>query len=183
MIAVRKESDEVLYPAEEVVLIDGADLSELKRLALINPRKRIRLCTHRSPDAALHEMFIVHTNETYVRPHKHVGKAESFSIIEGRVDVVIFHDDGSIRQVIEMAAPGAGLPFYYRLADPIFHTLLIRSEVLVFHEVTQGPFLREQSVFAEWAVEDLRRRVGPETSIADLLRDVFRVDARRSSQI
>lgn len=154
MIPVRKESDEVLYPAEDVVLVDSADLAEFKRLAMRNPRKRIRLCTHRAPSDGLHEMFIVHTSETYVRPHKHIGKAESFAIIEGRVDVVLFHDDGSIRQVVRMGEPGSGLPFYYRLSDPIFHTLLIRSEILVFHEVTQGPFLREQSVFAEWAPLD-----------------------------
>lgn len=153
MIPVRRESDEVLYPADEVVVLSGADLADLKRLALDNPRKRVRICTHRSPDEALHEMFIIHTRETYVRPHKHLGKAESFSILEGRVDVVLFYEDGEIRQIIPMGEPTSGLPFYYRLSDPIFHTLIIHSDFLVFHEITQGPFLRDQTVFAEWAPE------------------------------
>ena len=47
----------------------------------------------------------------------------------------------------------SGKTFYYRLSEPIFHTLIIRSEILVFHEITQGPFLREQTEFAEWAPE------------------------------
>jgi cupin fold WbuC family metalloprotein len=158
MIAVRKESDEVLYPAEEVVLIDNTDLTEFKRMALINPRQRIRLCTHNSPSDALHEMFIVHTNETYVRPHKHIGKAESFSVLEGETDLVLFEDDGAVRQIIRMGPPGSGRKFYHRLASPVFHSLLIRSDILVFHEITQGPFLRGQTVFADWAPENMDAR-------------------------
>lgn len=155
MIATRRESDEVLYPGEEVVLVDSADLAEFKRLALLNPRKRIRLCTHNSPEDALHEMFIVHTNETYVRPHKHIGKAESFSILEGETDLVLFEDDGTVREIVRMGAPGSGLKFYHRLAGPVFHSLLIRSDILIFHEITQGPFVREQTVFADWAPESM----------------------------
>jgi cupin fold WbuC family metalloprotein len=151
MIKIRKESIEVLYLDEEVVAVDRSDLDELKRLALLNPRQRVRLCTHRSPDDPLHEMFIVHTRDCYVRPHKHLGKSESMTVLEGIVDVVLFDDDGAIRDVVRMGAPGTGRVFYQRLSDPIYHTLIIRSEFLVFQETTGGPFLRENTVFPEWA--------------------------------
>jgi len=154
MILTHKESDEVLYPREEVVVVESADLTQLKRLALQNPRQRIRLCAHRSPDDRLHDMFIVHTSDCYVRPHKHLGKAESMAILEGEVDVVLFHDDGTIRQVIRMGDLNSGKLFYYRLSEPIYHTLLIRSQFLVFHEITEGPFLREKTVFPDWAPEE-----------------------------
>ena len=150
MIPIRKESEEVLYAENEVVVFGKADLEELKRLAMLTPRKRIRLCTHRNPRDSLHEMFIIHTKDTVVPPHKHIGKAESFSILEGRVDVILFHDDGKIRETIRMGDPASGLPFYYRLADPIFHTLNIHSDFLVFHEVTSGPFQRDKTLFASW---------------------------------
>lgn len=29
--------------------------------------------------------------------------------------------------------------------------LLIRSELFVFHEITEGPFFRESTVFPDWA--------------------------------
>jgi cupin fold WbuC family metalloprotein len=154
MIRIRKESAEVLYPEEDVVVVDLADLAELKRLAMHNPRRRIRLCTHASPLDSLHEMFIVHRQDCYVRPHKHVGKSESMSVLEGEVDVVLFHEDGSIRQVVRMGAPDTGKPFYQRLSSAIYHTLIIRSEFLVFHESTEGPFLREKTVFPDWAPAD-----------------------------
>ena len=36
----------------------------------------------------------------------------------------------------------------------MFHTLIIRSDILVFHETTEGPFDRNETVFARWAPED-----------------------------
>jgi cupin fold WbuC family metalloprotein len=170
-IATRAESAEVLYPVDGVVIVDDADVTRLKDRAAGNQRRRIRLCAHQSVDDRLHEMLIVHTNDTYVRPHKHLAKSESFHMIEGEVDVVLFHDDGAVREVISMAQFGSGRPFFYRLAEPIFHTLLIRSDVLVFHETTSGPFRRDETLFAPWApeesdeegvrkfIDDLERRV------------------------
>jgi cupin fold WbuC family metalloprotein len=155
MIKVRKESDEVLYPEDDLVLVAKEDLYELKRRASLNPRKRIRLCAHRSPDDRLHEMFIVHARECYVRPHRHLENAESMLILEGEVDVVLFHEDGSLRQIIQMGAPGTGKVFYQRLPSLVYHCLLIRTEFLVFNEVVEGPFIRENTEFPEWApVED-----------------------------
>ena len=154
MIKFRRENDEVLYPEQDVVAVDKSCLDELKRLAQLNPRQRVRLCTHRSPNDPLHEMFIVHMRDCYVRPHKHLGKSESMTILEGEVDVVLFDEDGSIRQVVRMGAPDTGKVFYQRLSDPIYHTLIIRSEFLVFKECTEGPFLRENIVFPEWAPAD-----------------------------
>lgn len=151
MIKIRKESAEVLYPEEDVVTVAAADLKELKRLALLNPRQRVRLCTHRSPIDRLHEMLIVHARDCYVRPHKHLEKTESMAILEGEVDVVLFHEDGSIRQIIQMGAPDSGKVFYQRISEPIYHTLIIRTEFLVFHESTEGPFLQKNTIFPEWA--------------------------------
>jgi cupin fold WbuC family metalloprotein len=151
MIKVRKESDEVLYPEEDVVFLRLAEIQELTRLAALNPRHRVRLCAHRSPKDPLHEMFIVHMRDCYVRPHKHLGKVESMVVLEGEVDVVLFNDDGSICRIISMGTQSSGKVFYQRLAEPIYHTLLIRSEFLVFHEITEGPFLRESTIFPEWA--------------------------------
>lgn len=150
----RTESAEVLYADDPIVTVDAADIAALKRAAEGNLRRRARLCAHRSIDAVLHEMLIVHTSDTYVRPHRHLGKAESFHVIEGEVDVVVFSDDGGIADVIPMGSFQSGRPFFYRIADPVYHTLLIRSAVLVFHEATTGPFRREATEFAPWAPDD-----------------------------
>ncbi len=150
-IHAKRESPEVLYAADAVVTVSRDQVGELVEASKTTPRERIRLCTHRGTGDAVHEMLIVHAAGTYVRPHKHLDKAESFHVIEGRVDVVLFDEQGGVSDVIAMGDYGTGLPFYYRIDQPIFHTLLIRSAVLVFHETTSGPFRREQTVFAPWS--------------------------------
>jgi cupin fold WbuC family metalloprotein len=154
MISFIKESDEVYYTSNVLTHISKEDLEHFKNLANQNPRKRFRLCAHNNKGDSLHEMFIVHKRECYVRPHKHIEKAESMSIIEGEVDVILFEDDGIIKDIIQMGDLKSGKLFYQRISEPIYHSLIIRSEYLVFHEITQGPFLREKTIFAPWAPQE-----------------------------
>ncbi len=150
----RAENPEVLYSDESITTTDRSNIERLKQLSSRNPRKRIRLCTHGNPGDLLHEMLIVHQRGAYVRPHKHSGKTESTHIIEGKADVVLFDAGGRIEDVIRMGDYASGMTFYYRMAVPVFHTLIIRSEFLVFHETTNGPFERRDTVLAPWSPED-----------------------------
>lgn len=156
---IRRESEEVLYDLDPVVRVSRRDVDFLKENAKHNQRKRIRLCVHGSIEDKLHEMFITHVKGAYVRPHKHLGKIESFHVIEGTVDVVVFDDAGNITGITRMGDYQSGRTFYHRLSEPTFHTLLITSDVLVFHEITNGPFRREDTIFAAWSPED--NDVGP----------------------
>ena len=149
--AFRAQNPEVFYSDAAIVTASDIDIAELKRIAAQNPRLRSRLCTHPDPSSGLHEMLIVHHREAYVRPHKHVGKPESFFVIEGSARVVIFENDGQIRDVFDMAPYGSGKLCYYRMPDEVFHSILITSEWLVFHETTAGPFDPTRTIFPVWA--------------------------------
>jgi len=150
-VKTRAFNREVLFADESTVTVDHQDIQQLKEYSDLNERKRIRLCAHRDIEDRIHEMLIIHTKNTYVRPHKHINKTESFHIIEGTTDIVIFSDDGAILDLIEMSDYSGEKVFYYRLSEPLFHTVIIKSEVVVFHETTSGPFRREDMVFAEWS--------------------------------
>jgi cupin fold WbuC family metalloprotein len=150
-VSLRAQNPEVYYSDDAIVTADDATIAELKRIAAQNPRLRSRLCTHPDPSSALHEMLIVHHRKAYVRPHKHAGKPESFHLIEGTAQVVVFDDAGKIRDVLDMAPYGQGKLCYYRLPDEVFHTILITSEWLVFHETTAGPFDPSRTAFPDWA--------------------------------
>ncbi|MCX7412434.1 MAG: WbuC family cupin fold metalloprotein [Planctomycetia bacterium] len=150
MLNVRCWNDEVAYATDDIARIAKSDINGLVRQALANPRQRMRVCTHRAPDAALHEMLIVHTKETYVRPHKHAAKSESFHVIEGDMDVVVFDEHGAVTDVLRLGDYRSGRTFYYRMHEPMFHTLLIRSDVVIFHEITAGPFRPEDTIVAPW---------------------------------
>lgn len=144
-------NNEVLYADEPIVRISRDDVARLIPSAAANQRRRVRLCAHRSVDDALHEMLIVLAGETYIRPHKHLHKSESFHVIQGRAEIVIFAEDGSIREVIPMGEYSSGACFFYRLGDPCYHGLVVRSDVFVYHETTGGPLDPAQTVFAPWA--------------------------------
>lgn len=142
---------EVLYSTDDITRLEQSDIERLKEMALDTPRQRIRLCAHPETNDSLHEMMIVHVRDVFVPPHRHVGKSESFHMIDGALDVVIFEDGGAIKDVIHLAAPGGDQAFYYRLSKPYYHTVLPTSDVVVFHEITNGPFRREDMEFAPWA--------------------------------
>lgn len=153
-VRLTKLNPEVLVAGDALVQLSRADIEILKQQALANPRHRIRICAHPDPADRLHEMLIVHAQDAYVRPHKHLNKSESVHIIEGEVDVVFFDDAGAVTEVVRLGDYRSSRKFYYRVRIALFHTLLIHSPVLVFHEVTNGPFRREDTVFAPWAPEE-----------------------------
>jgi cupin fold WbuC family metalloprotein len=69
------------------------------------------------------------------------------------VDVVLFDENGDVLEMIQMGNYESGMAFYYRILDPLYHTLLIQSNVLVFHETTTGPFNLTDTVYAPWSPE------------------------------
>lgn len=143
---LRPESPFVLYTADPITVLGRDELAELSQ------RGRVRLCTHPGPDAKLHEMIIVHQQGQYVRPHRQrQGKSESLHLMAGELDMVFFEEDGTIREVLPMGDLPSGKPCYYRVNEPIYHTQIIRSPWVTFHEITGGPFLPGDTEWAPWA--------------------------------
>ena len=150
----KEKSAEVYVADGEIVEAGPREVAFLKSKLASAPRGRVRLCAHRDGSDPLHEMLIALDKRTYIRPHKHLAKSESFHVIEGVVDVVLFSDDGKIARVLALGDPASGRNFFYRLAGPAFHTLIIRSEILIIHETTNGPFRQGDAIFADWAPEE-----------------------------
>jgi cupin fold WbuC family metalloprotein len=151
MTDARAVTDEVLVATGGVVRVTAADLVEIRDRGTRGPRKRARLCAHLNPTDPLHEMLICLAHGTYIRPHRHPLKSESFHVIEGELDVVLFDDDGDLREVICMGPYASGKAFFYRLAEPRFHTVLVNTPHVLFHETTNGPFDPTDTEFAPWA--------------------------------
>jgi cupin fold WbuC family metalloprotein len=136
---------------DRIVTVNRDTVRELAEAATSEPLKRARLCAHADPQNALHEMVIVLARGTYVRPHRHRAKSESFHVIEGTCDLVLFNDNGEIDRVIPLGAYETGDIFFYRLSDSVYHTVLVNSELFVMHETTNGPFQPGEAEFASWS--------------------------------
>jgi len=155
MLRTKAVSEEVHIADERIVHLGRSDVESLKARVHATARKRIRLCAHKAVEDTLHEMFVVYVKETYVRPNKHLGKDESLHILEGMADFVFFDDAGNITEVVPLGDFSSGRQFYCRIPDSAYHTLLIRSDVIVIHESTPGPFERADTIFAPWAPEEV----------------------------
>ena len=149
-----KLSDEVFYTRNPFVKFGADEINFLKASVDKTQHKRIRLCAHLDIEDKLHEMIILILDETYIRPARHIDKAESLHVIHGEADAVFFDESGNITHVIPMAEPSSPGTFYYRMARPTYHTLLVNSPFFVFHECTKGPLIRAQTEFPSWAPDE-----------------------------
>lgn len=152
--SLKKINDEIYYASDDIVKISSSDIESLIFQALKNTRKRARICTHRDITDAVHEMLIVHFKGNYIRPHKHINKSESWHIVKGRADVVLFDESGNVSEVIPVGDSLSSDRFYFRVNNADYHTMLIKSEHFVFHEVTSGPFNKNDTIFAPWSPEE-----------------------------
>ncbi len=146
-----KRNQDVYYCDEDVIEITQSEIEFLKNNAGLSERKQCRICCHPNESDALHEMIIALHNSVYIRPHRHLGKSESFHLIEGHILIVLFDINGLVVKVISLNKGQQDSSVFYRLNSSVFHTVIVVSEMAVFHESTNGPFNVEETEFPEWA--------------------------------
>jgi cupin fold WbuC family metalloprotein len=141
----------VFHNQDDYAVVDPQWIDRLKLIALQSPLRRSRLCLHRSDDDKLHEMIIALARDCLFQPHRHQVKSESFHMNAGRLIIVIFKDDGTPMRTLLLTPPGGGGVVCYRLCTPAFHAVLPLDEVVVYHETTNGPFIKNDAAVADWA--------------------------------
>jgi len=153
-VKMTRISEEAFQCADRLVYIRRSDIERLKAEVPLTRRKRIRILIHPNTDHTLHEMLVVYTKATYVKPNLHIGKDESLHIVEGEADFVFFDDRGDVIKVVQLSATDRTKDFFIRVPQGVFHTIVMRSAMLVIHEATPGPFLLADTVWAPWAPSD-----------------------------
>lgn len=165
---------EVFFANGEIVSIKGGDLGFLQQAAERSPRRRARVCAHKDGEELLHEMIVVLKRGSYLIPEKHFVKVESYHIIKGMAEVVLFDEAGEITEVVPIGDYESGRPFFFRVRHPDFyHSVLLRTDFLLYHETATGPFRKSDTFVAPWAPPE-SDVAGKAAYMADLQR---RVDA------
>jgi cupin fold WbuC family metalloprotein len=152
--SIERISEEAYQCTERLVYLRRSDIDRLKRDIPLTRRKRIRILVHPGTDHAMHEMLVVYTKATYVRPNLHIGKDESLHILEGEADFVFFDEGGRLIKTVPLSATDPSKDFFIRVPQGVFHTIIMRSDMLVIHEATPGPFIPTETVWATWAPAD-----------------------------
>lgn len=150
MLTLEMKSTETYDAKDEVVRFGAEEIAFLREAIGRSPRRRSRICTHRSVAERLHEMFVIYSDATFVRPNKHVGKDESVFVISGAADFLFFDEQGRVTDVVEMGDRDSGKPYYCRVPQGIWHTIIMRSPEIILFEATPGPFDPTETVYADW---------------------------------
>jgi dTDP-4-dehydrorhamnose reductase len=168
-------ADGIYYSRYPLPLIDAEVVTFLKEAAAKSPLRRARFCAHLSPDAEQHDMLIVSHRDTYVTPHRHLKKSETFVLLEGSAEIILFDESGAVEKIVKMGTPASGRPFFYRMPARQFHSLSIESELLVFLENTKGPFSLSDREHASWA-PDYKDTENGKAFIASILQRANRIE-------
>jgi cupin fold WbuC family metalloprotein len=136
-----------------VQLIDRSLIERITAAAKNSERKRMNHNFHGSADAAVHRFLNVLTRETWVRPHRHLSppKHESFLVLEGRIAVFVFSDDGAVTSSWLLGEQTLGID----LPPGVWHTVVAVTETAVCYEVKPGPWdPATDKEFAPWAPDE-----------------------------
>jgi cupin fold WbuC family metalloprotein len=170
------EGPEVYYSTRPVGQATDTVIAFLKEQATVTPRRRCRLCLHPTPAALQQEMIIVMQRDSYVAPHKHVGKGETLLVLEGEAVAPIYAEDGTLRDAMTLGPSGSGRTFFYRMPENIYHGLWITTEWLVYVETTLGPFRRDATIFPDWALDG----ADPDRVLEERRRQLARIEALKA---
>ena len=150
----RCESPEVFYRSTDDIQLKSTVFEQLRTAAEAAPRDRARICLHEHPGVAVHEMLIMHKKETYIQPHRHLGREESLVVVQGTASLKFFDDLGGVIRVATLGDFRSGMNWYARIPANQFHTLVISSDWFLFLEVTAGPFRPDSTERSAWSPTD-----------------------------
>jgi cupin fold WbuC family metalloprotein len=125
-------------------------LSELDRKAQASPRLRTNYNLHEGPQAAIQRLAIKLRHGTYIRPHRHPQRWELGIVLQGRMDLVLFDDAGTLTERVTMTPVRGTLAL--ELPASTWHSYICVSDAATFFEVKEGPYdPATSSEFAPWA--------------------------------
>ncbi|MBU1248652.1 MAG: WbuC family cupin fold metalloprotein [Proteobacteria bacterium] len=139
-------------PKTQATPLTSAMLDHAVEMSRNSPRGRIIQRLHTSDDDSFHRMFNAMQPGTYFRPHRHFDppKAELFLVLRGALRVIIFHDDGTIEQIIECQAGGEIIGV--DMEPGVYHTSIVLEPDTIMLECKTGPYAQTTDKdFASWA--------------------------------
>ena len=125
-------------------------IADLLARATATPRKRMNLNLHPALSDPTNRFVNAGIAGTYVRPHRHrPHRWEIISVLQGRLDLLLFAAEGEVKARIPLGADGAGL---VEIPGGAWHSFVFHAPAAVVLEVKPRPLRTpaRQGV-AEWA--------------------------------
>jgi len=125
-------------------------IDKITAQARISPRLRMNYNFHTELNDPVQRLLNALEPWTYIRPHKHTTKEESFVLLRGKVLAVVFNADGTIRDYTVMCLSTGILGVEFE--ENSFHMLTSLESGSVVYEIKEGPFIpHTEGSSAPWA--------------------------------
>jgi cupin fold WbuC family metalloprotein len=144
-MAELKFKNGVAVLCEPIKVLTQAIIDQVVYESRNNGNNIARVNFHPSLNDSVQEMIICMTRDKYVPAHCHPGKSESFHLISGEVRVGFLNSQGALEKIVKLSENGTR---YFRCESNIIHIVIPVTDIVVIHETTLGPFLKDSaSVF------------------------------------
>jgi cupin fold WbuC family metalloprotein len=138
-----------------VKIISHKVLDQLSLEASGSERLRKNLNLHDDYTDPCQRLFIAMEPGTYIRPHRHTDplKPECFMAVRGKLALVVFDDDGEVKQVISFGDGCETLAIDLPAGE--WHSIVVLEPGSIFFETKPGPYVAmSDKDFAPWAPEE-----------------------------
>jgi cupin fold WbuC family metalloprotein len=138
-----------------VKIINQKVLDKLSLEASGSERLRKNLNLHDDYADPCQRLFIAMEPGTYIRPHRHTDppKPECFMAVRGKMALLVFDDQGEVKQVIPFGAACDTLAI--DLPAGAWHSIIVLEQGSIFFETKPGPYVAmSDKDFAPWAPKE-----------------------------
>jgi cupin fold WbuC family metalloprotein len=149
-----------------VKIISHKVLDQLSHEASGSERLRKNLNLHDDYGDPCQRLFIAMEPGTYIRPHRHTDppKPECFMAVRGKLALLVFDDDGEVKQVTPFGDGCDTLAI--DLPAGGWHSIIVLEPGSLFFETKPGPYVAmSDKDFASWAPEENSLEVGSYLSV------------------
>jgi cupin fold WbuC family metalloprotein len=149
-----------------VKIINQKVLDQLSLEASGSERLRKNLNLHDDYADPCQRLFIAMEPGTYIRPHRHTDppKPECFMAVRGKLALLVFDDDGEVKQVLPFGDGCDTLAIDLPAGE--WHSIIVLDPGSIFFETKPGPYVAmSDKDFAPWAPLENTAEVGSYLSV------------------
>ncbi|KGT36202.1 WbuC family cupin fold metalloprotein [Campylobacter fetus] len=126
-------------------IINKDDIENLKTYAL-NNKTTARLNLFSSSDDILQYMLICHPSKKDIKCKKFKNQTSIYTIIEGEIEFNLYDNDLNLEKSFILGKYN----FSIRIPKNKFYKFIMKSDLAVFIEIRNGPYIKENKVELSW---------------------------------
>ncbi|MEY8720086.1 WbuC family cupin fold metalloprotein [Bacteroides stercorirosoris] len=119
-------------------LISEELLDSVTREAQGNPRLRMNYNFHESLDAPIHRLLNALEPGTYLPPHRHTDKEETYVVLRGSLLAFFYDDLGNVTEKVSLNS-SAGI-YGLEIPSGTWHSIIALESGTVIFEIKSGPY-------------------------------------------